>query len=217
LLDRQEGSTLLFLTRDSSSVSLTSVGPSGLEDNDILGVTTVALGQSDLILDEGTGTAWGNSRVEERMDVDTNNVHVWADVSGDDLEDVDGLGGGDLSVVTGSADLGGNDSHVFSELLTSAEAVEDRLVTDDEKLDLVPLAPGDDVLDLGVSGRNTSSLDEDTEDELEVVLGAGVSDALESAAVGGVETDRLESLCADGLDISIYIRSTLAEGIVIVW
>jgi len=217
LINRLEGNSLLLLTGDSSTVCLTSVGPSSLEDNDILGATAVGLGEGHLFLDERTGFFWGDCRVEEWMNVDSDNVHVLADVILDGVENVDGLGSGDLSLVTGATDLLSDLCHVGCEFGTSAEAVEDRLVTDDEKLDATPLTPLDDVLDLRVGSRDTSSLDEDTEDDLEVVLLAGAADRLESTAIGRVKTNGLEALGGDGLDVSINVRSSLARLVIIVW
>lgn len=217
LIDRVNSLLLLLLTRNGGTVGLTGVWPSGLEDDDVLGVTAVRLGKSDLVLDELTGIGWGNAGVEEWVNVNTDDVHVLADVRGNLLQDVDWLSGGDWSLVTSSADLLGNGGHVGTELGTTAETVEDGLVTNDKELDETPLGPGDDVSNLRVGSLDTSGLDEDTENDLESVLLASRADRLESTAVRRVETESLESLGGNSSNITIDLGSGLARLIIVVW
>lgn len=194
------GSLLLSGTGDSGTVGGTAVGPTSLQVQDVLAtelLEDLVLGQSEL-----TGLLGGGVSVEEGVDVGTDDVDGAAE-SGLSvlLPDVDRLSGGDLSGVTGSLEgrLAGGDEG--SQLGSGDVAGGDSLVTDDNQLDHVPLSPLGDGLNLLLSTGGTGALDEDTDDQVETEVLGGGTDVLQGVAVSGVDTDQVETLLLDDLQV----------------
>lgn len=149
------------------------------------------------------------------MDVGGNNVDDVADRGHvTSLEGREHIGGGVGASVAGRAEfLLGVDNEV-GELLNGAVAVEESLVTDDAKVDKVPLLPLLESRDLlgngGVAVVATGAADEETNDQTEAILLSGSSNVGEGVAVGGVNAESLEVLAGDDLDIGINLAVGLA-------
>lgn len=210
--DAGKGSSLLSSTGDSHAVGGTGGGPAALQV--VSSQARADLTNSpELRLDELTSLGSGGTGVEERLDVGSDDVHDTAKSAAGGLEDVEGLGGGDGTRVTGGSpgSLGRGDE--ASELLSRAESVEDGLVTDDDHGDGGPVAgrtPGGNVADLLSSTGDTRALNEDTEDDLQAVGLASGTDVLETRAVSSVETDGGEALSLDGGKVGHDITGGLA-------
>jgi hypothetical protein len=199
--NRLDSGDLLSLTGNGGTVGQTSVGPAGLEVDDVLAATDL-LEDSELRLGKLTGLLGGDIGVEEGVDVGTDDVYGAAKGGSTGLlPNVNGLGGGHLAGVTGSreAGFGGLDEGTQGGGIDVAGL--DGLVTDDNQLNHAPLSPLGNGGDLLLGTGNTGALNVDTEDHVEAELLAGVSDELEAAAVSGVDTDEVESLVLDDLDV----------------
>lgn len=149
----------------------------------------------------------GTSKVDDRA---KSRGHVLA------LPDVESLGNGDETrVFTGALALDSNNEVL--ELLGRAVVVHNGLVTDDEKLDEIPVVPCSELvdllLDIGSVDGAARALDEDTDNHLQAVLLAGISDILESVAVSRVDSDVDEASLLDGGNININLAGTLALAI----
>ncbi|XMA14441.1 hypothetical protein WAI453_007232 [Rhynchosporium graminicola] len=136
--------------------------------------------------------------VEEGMDVATNDIHDRAKDSGVLLPDIEGLGGGDWSVVTGSLEslLARDDE--WCEITARGGSRKDGFVTDDKKFDHTPFLPVDN-------------------NDLEIVSLTCRTDVLESRAVGAVHTDGGETSPGDPGDISGDSCLVLALSSIRVW
>lgn len=148
------------------------------------------------------------------MDVGTGDVDNTADGRGDSrvLPDVESLGDGVGAAVAAALALdGGNE---LGELSSRAEAVHNGLVTDDEKLNKIPLGPGSNgvnlALDIGGLVAAAIALDEDTEDQLNAVLLGSTTNVLKSVAVSGVDTDDLETGVLELGNVRVNLISRLA-------
>lgn len=183
---------MLACTWNSGPVVSTRGWPSSLQvDASLARAETV----NDVELRSGEGSSFlgGHISVEERVDVATNNIDSAAKSASVGLPDVERLGGSALAGVSCTAELALAVRDETRELGGRAVAVEDSLVSDDDELDERPLTPADDIGDLLSGTRNTGVADEDTQDHLQASELACRSNELESAAVGAVDTDGLES------------------------
>lgn len=148
------------------------------------------------------------------MDVSTSDINNVADggLGLGLLPDVEGLGDGVRTGVAGA--LGLDNSDEFAELGSRAEAVHDGLVTDNEELDLIPLSPlGDGVdllLDLGGLVRAARGLDKDTNDHVNTVLLASTANRLEGVAVSRVGSDDLETSLLELRNVLVNLVGGLA-------
>lgn len=158
-------------------------------------IIRLTLSESDLAGQESTSVRGSGTSVKEGVDVNTNNIHSSAKVGSTvRLEDVQGLSGSDRAAVTSVLEFGANAGHVAGQLGCGTVPVEDSLVTNDHQDNHVPLAPGDDILNLvGASGA-TASLEKNAKNQSKAVLLSRSTNILETGAVGGVDTDVLESL-----------------------
>lgn len=208
---------LLLLTGASRTVALASRRPATLQVDDI--VTLADTGQElELALNKLTSSRGGDLGVEVRVDVGTSDVDNIADSTLDilSLPDVEGLSDGVRAGVARALLLDNGDE--VGELLGRAEVVHDGLVADGEELDLIPLSPlGEGVdlcLDLGGLVGAARRLDEDTNNHVNAVLLASRSDGLEGVAVGGVGSNDLEAslLQRGNVLVDLVARLTLAGG-----
>ena len=122
-----------------------------------------------------------------------------------------------LTVIASAGGLGFDAFDEPSKIASRAVAVENSLVTDNDKLDDVPLSPGEDVSDLLVSTVDASIGDEDAEDDLETVVLASLADEFKSLAISAVDTDRGEALAGNAGDISRDGALVLASAGSSVW
>lgn len=94
-------------------------------------------------------------------------------------------------------------------------------IADYDELDEVPVCPLGELSYLGLGAGDSSLIgaDEDAEDELEldVFVGGGVSDVLESATVGAVDSDDGESLGLDLDEIGPDGIGGLAGSLLVIW
>lgn len=195
-----DGSLLLGNTGNGGTVGVTRVGPAGLQVDNVLAaefLQELELGQSEL-----TSLVGGDLGVEEGVNVGTDNVDGGAQGRWTiRLPDVDGLSGGDLARVASGVEgrLAGRDE--ASELGGGAIAGGDGLVTDNDQLDHVPLGPLGNSINLVLSAGDAGALNEDTQDHVHAELLAGGADVLEAVAVSGVDTDQVEALVLDDLQV----------------
>lgn len=79
----------------------------------------------------------------------------------------------------------------------------------------MPVVPGSELINLILDIRSIDaaarSLDEDTGDHVEAILGAGRTNVLKSVAVGGVDTEQGKAGLLDGSDISVNLARALAS------
>ncbi|KAI5307658.1 hypothetical protein KEM55_007737, partial [Ascosphaera atra] len=93
-------------------------------------------------------------------------------------------------------------------------AVLDGLVTDDDELDEVPLAPADELLNVRLTTGDTGAVDVDTHDHLKAVLFGRGSDVLKTAAVSAVDTDGTDALGSNLGDVCLNLVGRHALAIV---
>lgn len=199
--DGLDGGGLLSGTGDSGTVGATGVGPASLEVDDVLAATEL-LEDLELALGELTGLLGGDIGVEEGVDVGTDDVDGAAkSAAAVLLPDVDGLGGSDGTGVAGSLEALGGGLDEGAEGSGVDVAGLDGLVTDNDQLDHVPRSPLGDLGDLLLGAGDAGAVDVDTHDDAEAELLAGVTDELETAAVSGVDTDQVEALALDDLEV----------------
>ena len=191
-----------------------SVGPSGLKNVTLLS-TTAVLSKLKLAGQELTSVSSVDATIEVRLNVDTNKVHSRAKNALVGLEDVEGLSGGDRTMVaTAGLELGLDVGDVIDEFSSRAEAVENSLVTNDNSLDHVELVPFLEVGNLLITSVDTTSLNEDTNNHTHAVLGASTTNVLESMAVGRVDAHILETLGGNVGNFRVNIILALALSIV---
>lgn len=208
--------SLLGFTWAGSSVTATLRWPSGLQvDTGLAWAETI--NNLELGGDEGTSVGGGNARVEEGVDVATNDIDGSAKSAGVSLPGVERLGGGAWSGVSSGGELGLALRDETSKSGSTAVTVENGLVTDDDQVDHAELSPADDVSDLLLSTGNTSLANEDTNDHSQASGLAGRSDVDETRAVSAVDTDSLEARGGDESDINHDVRSALASAGAGVW
>lgn len=195
-----DSSRLLGNTGNGGTVGVTGVGPTSLQVDNVL--VANALKELELGENKLTGLSGGDLGVEEGVDVGTDNVDGAAQGGGTVLlPDVDGLGGGDLASVAGGLEGGLARGDEAGEVGSGAVAGGDSLVTDDHQLDHVPLGPLGNSLDLLLSAGDTGAVNVDTHDDIHAELLAGGTDVLETVAVSGVDTDQVEALVLDDLEV----------------
>lgn len=114
------------------------------------------------------------------------------------LPDVQGLRGRTLAGVAGGGEGGFGAGDEGREVRGGAVAVEDGFVADDDQVNDVPLRPVGDGGDLFLGLGETAGVDEYTGDHLQAGDFAGVTDVLESGAIGAVDADGFESSGFDG-------------------
>ena len=190
LLDnRLDGDGLLDKAGNSAAIALTLGRPAGLEDVALLARADLA-DDVELTLDELASLARGGSGVEEGVGVGANDVDGAAERSLGLglLPDVDGLSGGEGARVFRELLLAGLDQG--TDLLRTAVAVDNSLVTNNEELDHVPLSPllesGDLLGNFALAGRAAGGADEDTDHQIDAVLLSGLTNELEGVAVSRV-------------------------------
>lgn len=195
-----DGSLLLGDTGNGGTVGVTGVGPASLQVDNVLVAKVLEdleLGESEL-----TGLGSGDLRVEEGVDVGTDDVDRAAQGGGTILlPDVNGLSGGHLASVASGLEGGLAGGDEAGELGGGAVAGGDGLVTDDDQLDHVPLGPLGDSINLLLGAGGAGALNVDTEDHVHTELLAGRADVLETVAVSGVDTDEVEALVLDDLEV----------------
>lgn len=211
LLDAGDSDLLVKHGGNVDTVGVASGRVAALED--VAGLATAGLlDVLDLALDKLAGV--------DGQDI---GAKVGVDVGGHDIDSVthDGL---DVLLLPGADDIGGSVGtgvlgqlapdvlDEVDELLGGTVAVVEGLISDSHELDEVPLAPllegGDLGVDIGRAVGAAVLADEDTDDHLEAVLLAGITNQRQGIAVGGVHTESCEAGVGDGLDISVNgIRS----------
>lgn len=210
--DGGKGDALLNETGEGKTVAVTLLGPAALQVDGLLAGADV-VEKVDLALNEVTGLDGGDVRVEVGVDVGTGEVDDVAEGAGDisALPDVEGLSSGERAGVAGLGLDGGDEG---GELLSSAVAVHDGLVTDNEEVDHVPVSPSgegvDLLLDLGGVVAAARVLDEDTDNHANTVLLAGGGDSVNGIAVGRVDTDKVEAVVLDVGDVLLDLGGVLA-------
>ncbi|KAI6754254.1 hypothetical protein HG530_012768 [Fusarium avenaceum] len=213
LTDGLDSLGLLLLTRASSAVAVTAGGPTALQVDDVVTLADITE-ELELASDKLTSVLGSSVGVEVRVDVGTGDIDTGADGLLDifSLPDVEGLGDGVRAVVSRALLLDNIDK--LPELLRSTEVVHDSLVTDGEELDLIPLSPlgnGIDLLlDLRGLVRAAGSLNEDTDDHVNTVLLASRGDSLEGVTVGRVRSDDLEAGLLEGSNVLVDLVARLA-------
>lgn len=206
LNNRGNGSSLLGVTGNGGSDGVTRSGPTSLKNVSSLARADVA-DDLKLALDEGASLGGSSLEVEEGPGVSTNNVDDGAK-SGNCvllLPDADSLGSGVRASVASPGVLAGGNK--VSNLLGRAVTVDDALVTNDRKRNNVPLSPRGDSVDLlsnrGAVGLATGGIDKNTNDHLDTVLFAGLTNQGEGVTVGRVGTDGGDTSSSDGSNASV--------------
>jgi hypothetical protein len=193
LLNGLDGHSLVLWGRAGEAIAVAGVGPAGFHDVGVLAGADL-LKLSDLLGDEVAGLVGGDLGVEEGVQVGGNDVDDTAEGGAVLLPLSEGLGGGDGAGVASLDEEGLGLSDVGGEVGGGAPAVVDGLVTDNDQLDEVPLAPVDDVPDLFLGSLDALLVNEDAEDELHAVVSCGLAGVLESVAVSAVDADGGEAL-----------------------
>lgn len=201
LHDALQRRSLFAGASDCSAVGITGRRPATLQV--VGGQAGAALGDKfELALYEVASLLGRDAARVEWLDVSRYNIDDGAQGAGRFLEDVDGLSGRAWASVAGALEglLAGSDER--GEFRRAAVAIEDGFVTDDDHLNEVPPAPGEDVCDLRLRAADAGGLNENTDDHLEAESLASGADVLETGAVGSVDADGLEALGGDGGDVS---------------
>lgn len=102
LLDGLDGGSLGRVTGKGLAVVVATVGPAGLEVDDLL--VAKAVEDVHLALDESTGIGGADASVEVWVDVGSENIDDTAELGGIGLPDVEGFSGSDGAVVTSPAE-----------------------------------------------------------------------------------------------------------------
>jgi hypothetical protein len=214
--DTLNSGLLLSFTGACGTVARTGGWPSGLE---VDGCEARADGIGDLELGEREITSGfgGDLGVEERMEVGAGDVDCGAEDVDVGLPDVEGLGGGNWSGVSSGAEGRSGRADEGSELGSAGESVEDSLVTNNDELDELPHAPGDNLGDLVGGAGAACRVDVDTEDELDTGDLGGSSDVFETFAVGAVDSDGFETAGGDEGYVDGNHGLGLALLVVLVW
>lgn len=214
LLNGLDGLHLILRAGDGVAVGVTLAGPAGLEVHDIGLARANVLENVDLALDELAGLVGTSVVVEEGVDVGTDEINSRAERRAVLLPDIDGLGGGDIAVVSSLLELllGGLDE--AGELTGIAGATLNRLVTNDDESDHIPLGPLGDSGDLLLGALDAGAVDEDTDDHLQAALLSGGTNVLETVAVSGIHTDGAKALRLDERDILHNLGLALAATVV---
>lgn len=212
LADGVESLSLLLLARASEAVALATSRPAALKvDSSLAGADL--LEDVDLTSDEVTSLGGRGVGVEESVDVGTDNVDGAAESSRDvaALVDVEGFGGGPGAVVARALGLDGLDeSHKLARRACTAH---DGLVTNDNELNVLPVCPGGDLVNLALDIGGVvaaAALDKETNNELHAKLLDGRSDALDGVAVSGVDAKSGDAKVVDFLNILHDLASRFA-------
>lgn len=208
-----DGLSLLAGTGDSLTVGVTSGRPASLKVKDLLAIASL-LEDLELRLDELASITSLGLGVEEGVQVGTENIDSGAEGGTVLLPDVNGLSGGDRAVVATLLESTGGSGDEASELLSSAVAVLDSLVTDNDELDELPVTPLNNLLNEVLGTSDTLVVDEDTDNHLKTVLLGGVTNVLETVAVSTIDTDGGDALGGDLGDIGLDILSLHALTVV---
>ena len=155
----------------------------------------------ELGLDEGASLVRARLRVEEGVDVGRNDVDGATQRSALLLPDVKRLGRGDRAGVAGVGECPLAAADEAGEVADGEVLVEEGLVANDDQLDKVPLAPGDDLRDLGLGAGDAGGFDEDAQDELEAYGSRGGTNIFETRAVGAVDADCGKAEGLNGSDV----------------
>jgi len=219
--DASDGYSLL--RRTSAGESVASVGirwPSGFQ---VIGRFAWAelVRELELALDEISGVFGTGFWVEKGVDVAADDVDDVAPETGVFLPDVERLGGGAGSGVLSSSECGLAGGDKVCEVTWGGCLAHHGFVSDDDQLDELPSGPGDNIGDLLLGTPNSAFvlIDEDTNDHLQVdvFVGTGVSDVLESTAVGAVNTNDLESFRLDHGNVFLDSVGSFAESSSVIW
>jgi len=211
LTDRVDGLLLLRVTGDGMAIGVTLSRPARLSGKGLL--AAFVLDDVELALDEATGVARGHPGIEVGVDVGAGNVDAAAELVAVLLPHIDGLGRHVRTWVTGGRQhrLAALDEP--PELAGRAEVPEHGLVANDDSADHVPLAPGNEVVDLLlVHARETAAvlLDKDASNQLQALLLAGIADVFESVAVGRVNAESVEAHALDLVHVAVHFIPGLA-------
>ena len=217
--DTSHGNSLLLWTWACSSVAATGGWPSDLQVDTLLawakGVDNV-----ELVLGELTASLGSDIRVEEWVDVGTDNIDNVAEGAGVLLKDVQWLSGGNWTSVTGLLEDRFGVGNEASKLSWRGKASKQSLVTDNDKGNDLPVWEGGEVVDLWLGGSDTVGLDEDTNNQEKSVLLAAVGNVLEAVAVslvGRVKANGGKTLVLDVPEIVGDLGGALALSINGVW
>ncbi len=198
VLNGLDSCSLLGRTGASGTVASGTVGrPSGL-GNDTSLSRAEGFYDGELTSDKVTSSFSSNSRVEEGVDVASNDIDVGAEGGCVVLPDIEGLGRGALTSVSSAGELGLGAGNEGGQFTGGCVTVENTLITDDNEVNEVPLAPGCDFVNLGLGTAASGFVDKDTEDHLDTVGSASCTDVLEGRAVSAVNTDSGETSAGDG-------------------
>lgn len=214
--DGLDGFTLSILVSLGLSVVVTAAGPAGLQVDDILAWADFSEDRH-LLLDEGTALGGNDIGVKEAVYVGADYVDVLAEALAGFEPLVQGLSGGDWTIVAGTSEGALGVAQEANKGFWSGGILMERLVTDNDQVDHAEIAPIDNVLDLLLGFFNALVGDENTEDHIEAVQLASVTNVLEAVALGAIDTDSLESLALDEEDISSDGKSTLALSTIGEW
>ena len=152
-LDARERRRLLRDTGHRGAVGLAGMRPTRLDDVGRL-ARADGLEDGELRLDEGAGLAGGGVGVEEGVDVGGDDVDGAAQRRAFLLPDVQRLRRRDGARVAGAGEGPLAASNQAREVANGEVVVEEGFVADDDHLDQVPLAPGNDLRDLGLGARD---------------------------------------------------------------
>ena len=197
-LNALERGGLILRAGARRAVAVTRVRPAGFQHVHGFAVAD-AVEYVDLALNEVTGHVGGDLGVEEGVKVGAYDVDGGAEGAGvaGVLPYGKGFRGGHGSRVARGFEGGGATGDEAGELAGGSVAVEDGLVTHDDKINEIPLCPVDDVRDLALGTADAAGGDPHAEDDLEAVVAGRGADVLERAAVGAVDADGRESLLCD--------------------
>lgn len=213
LTNRLNSNSLLGLAGDSLPVGLSFPWPTILQVGDWLARAEI-LEDVHLANNELTSLISSNLRVEEGVDVGTNFINFTAqnlrNTGG--LPDVESLSNSVRTLVSRALRL--NIANELGELGSAAKATEDGFVADNEKLDMLPLGPFVEIvnllLDIRCVDTAASSLDENSDHHLEAIADGSRGNSLEGITVSGVDTEGRESDFLDVADILLYGLFTFA-------
>lgn len=204
-LNRGNSGALLCRTGAGETVAFTLSGPAGLQN--VTGLAAHVLDNLELTGDEVTGLVRGGAGVKVRVSVRANDVNDLAH-RGNVLANPgrDDIGSGVETGVAGRTELTLDVDNKVAKLSGSAVVVEHGLVTNDDHGHHVPLRPVLQVRDLlsksGMIIGAARLVNENTSDDLDTMSLTGRANGVEGVAVGGVNTDGVDSGILDGTDFS---------------
>jgi len=104
-----------------------------------------------------------------------------------------------------------------SQLTSAAVAFKNSLITYNDQVNQIPLSPLDNLANLALCPRGTTTRDIDANDHAEAVSAARSANILEAIAISGVDANNLKSLASNISNVSLNGALVLAAALRCVW